>query len=103
MSEKGICEIAGCTMPGTICPACQQCLCWRHLADSTCDVCQVRRSHGTFEHYVARFVTIGASVMLCSLLFFMIPRDDNSLNIQIAIASLIAGFVLLWFGLIART
>jgi hypothetical protein len=96
------CEAPGCSMPGTICPACDQCFCWQHLQSSSCEVCRTIVSHGSFEHQLGRLVSIGLSVLLCGLLFLLLPRDADGNILQLAILLLVGGLVLLWFGWLAR-
>ena len=101
--DERCCEVPGCSMPGTICPACEQCFCWQHLQSSSCETCQRFLSQQSFEHRLGRLVSIGLSVLLCGLFFLLLPRDDNGLIIHLAILLLISGFLLLWLGLVART
>jgi hypothetical protein len=97
------CEVTGCSLPGTICPACEQCLCWQHLHSSSCETCHRLLSQRSFEHRLGRLVSIGLSVLLCGLLFFLLPRDTDGIIIQLAILLLVSGALLLWLGLLART
>jgi hypothetical protein len=101
--EKCMCEATGCSLPGTICPACEQCFCFQHLQRSSCEACRQIVSHRSFEHQLGRLVSIGFSVLLCGLLFLLLPHDSNGIIIQLAITLLVVGTMLLWFGLLART
>jgi len=47
-------------------------------------------------------VSIGLSVLLCGLLFLLLPRDADGIIIQLAITLLVGGSLLLWLGLLAR-
>ncbi len=103
MDERN-CEAPDCSMPGTICPACEQCFCSRHLHDSSCEVCRRLLFQRSFEHQLGRLVSIGVGILLCSFLFFLLPRDiANGIIFQVAILFLISGSLLLWLGLVART
>ena len=101
--EKCMCEMPGCTMPGTICPICEQCFCWQHLQDSSCEACHRLLAHRSFEYKFGRLVSIGLTVMLCGFLFFFLPRDVNGVIIQVAILLLIGGALLFWLGLLAHS
>jgi len=96
------CEFTGCSMPGTICPACEQCFCWQHLRSSSCETCHRLLSQGSFEDRLGRLVGIGLSVLLCGLLFLLLPRDADGIIIQLAITLLVGGSLLLWLGLLAH-
>ena len=96
------CEVPGCSLPGTICPACEQCFCWQHLRSSSCETCHRLISQRSFEHRLGRLVSIGLSVLLCGLLFLLLPRDADGIIIQLAITLLVGGSLLLWLGLLAR-
>jgi hypothetical protein len=102
MSEV-CCEEPGCSMPCTICPACEQCLCWLHRQKSSCEACQRIISRSSFEYRLRRLLTIGLGVLFCGVLFLFLPRDDNGVNIQLAILLLVVGSILIWFGLLAYT
>lgn len=41
-------------------------------------------------------------MLLCGFLVLLIPRDTDSIAIQLAVALFIAGFLLFWLGLLAR-
>jgi len=97
------CEAPGCSLPGTICPACEQCLCWQHLDGSSCETCHRLLSQRSFEHRLGRLASIGLSVLLCGLLFFLLPRDTDGNILQLAILLLVSGALLIWLGLLART
>jgi hypothetical protein len=96
------CEALDCSMPGTICPACDQCLCWQHRQRSSCETCQRLLSHASFEHKLGRLLSIGLSILLCGILFLLLPRDAGGTIIQLAIALLVVGSLLFWLGLLAR-
>lgn len=96
------CEEAGCSMPGTLCPACQRCLCWQHLQSSPCETCRSLVSKGSFEHKVGRLVGIGFCVLLCGFLILLLPHDTDGIIIQLAALFLIAGALLVWIGLLAQ-
>lgn len=98
-----ICEMTGCSMPGTICPACDQCFCWQHLQSSSCEICHRLLSQRSFEARCGRLVGVGISVLLFGLLFLFMPRDTNGVVIQLAITFLAGGTLLFWVGLLART
>jgi hypothetical protein len=100
--EECMCEATGCSLPGTICPACEQCFCFQHLQRSSCETCNKLVSQRSFEHQVGRLVGIGLSMLLCGLLFLLLPRDADGIIIQLAITLLIGGSLLLWLGLLAR-
>src|SRR5260370_30768462 len=89
------CEATGCSLPGTICPACEQCLCFQHLQRSSCETCNKLVSQRSFEHQVGRLVSIGLSILLCGLLFLLLPRDPGGLIIQLAITLLVGCSLLL--------
>ena len=101
--EIRICEMTDCSMPGTICPACDQCFCWQHLQSSSCEICRRLLSQRSFEARCRRLVGVGISVLLFGLLFLFIPRDTNGVVIQLAITFLVIGSLLFWLGLLART
>jgi hypothetical protein len=44
-------------------------------------------------------VGIGLDVMLCGLLILLLPRNESKITIQLAIALLVGGSLLLWLGL----
>jgi hypothetical protein len=41
-------------------------------------------------------------VLLCGVLFLLLPRDDNGTMLQLAIFFLIVGSLLMWLGWVAR-
>ena len=96
------CEIAGCTMPGTVCPACLECLCWRHRRDSPCETCQKLVSSNAFDKRLRRLVGIGFCILLCGVLFFLVPHDAYGSVIELAIAFLVVGALLMWIGSLAH-
>jgi hypothetical protein len=96
------CEKPGCSLPCTICPACEQCFCWQHLRSSSCETCHTLLSQRSLEHRLGRLVSIGFSMLLCGLLFLLLPRDADGIIIQLAITLLVGGSLLLWLGLLAR-
>jgi hypothetical protein len=96
------CEAPGCSLPGTICPACEQCFCWQHLQSSSCENCHGLLSRRSLDHRLGRLVGTGLSVLLCGFLFLNLPRDAGGITIQFAILLLVGGSLLLWIGLIAR-
>ena len=101
MAEGG-CEMKGCSLPGTRCPACEQCFCWQHLHSSSCETCHNLLAQRSFEHRLGRLVGLGLSVMLCGFLFLFLPRDADGIIIQLAILLLVGGSILFWLGLLAR-
>src|SRR2546425_191017 len=103
LDEENRWEITGCSRPGTICPDCGRCFCWQHLRSSSCETCHKLLYEPSFEDRLARLVSIGFSVLLCGLLFLLLPRDSDGIVIQLAITLLVVGAILLWFGLLART
>ena len=96
------CEALNCSMPGTICPACQQCFCWQHRRSSSCETCHKLLSQGSFEQRLGRLVSIGLSILLFGILFLLLPRDTYGTIIQLAILFLVVGSLLIWLGLLAR-
>src|SRR2546425_11274279 len=96
------CEVPGCSLPGTICPACEQCFCWQHLRSSSCETCHRLISQRSFEHRLGRLVSIGLSVLLCGLLSLLLPRDADGIIIQLALTLLVGGSLLPRLGLLAR-
>jgi hypothetical protein len=100
---EGCCEAPGCSMPGTTCPVCEQCLCWQHLDSSSCDACRRRVEQSSFEYRLGRLVGVGLCVLLCGILIMLSPHDAGGIVIQLALTLLIAGALLLWLGLIAHT
>jgi hypothetical protein len=97
------CEKPGCSLPCTICPACEQCFCWQHLRSSSCEACQRLVAQRSFKHRLGRLVSIGLSVLLCGLLFLLLPRDEDGIIIQLVILLLVCGALLIWLGLLAHT
>ena len=100
--DECCCEVPGCSMPGTSCPACDQCLCWQHRQRSSCEVCRKLLSHASFEHRLGRLLTIGVSVLLCGILFLLLPRDNDGTMLQLAIFLLVVGSLLMWLGWLSR-
>ena len=96
------CEIVGCTMPGTTCPACLECLCWRHRRASSCETCQRLISYDSFDQRLRRLVGVGLCILLCGVLFLLVPHDAYGTVIEFAIALLVVGALLLWLGILAR-
>ena len=80
---ESCCEAPGCSLPGTLCPACGQCLC-------------------SFEYRRSRCLGIGLSVFLGGILLLFLPQDTDKTIIQLAISLLIVGLLLIWLGLIAH-
>lgn len=101
--ENNLCEDPGCALPGTICPACQRCLCHPHLQRSSCEICRKIVSNRSFEHQLGRLVSIGIGVLLCGILLLFMPRDSDRIIIQLAVTLLVIGTLLLWVGLLAHT
>lgn len=99
--EKWRCEAEGCSSPGTICPACQHCFCFVHLQRSSCEICNTIVSHRSFEYQLGRLKSIGLSILLCGLLFLLLPRDTAGIVIELAIALFVCGSLLLWLGFLA--
>ena len=98
---EGDCEVTGCSLPGTRCPACEQCFCWQHLHSSSCETCHNLLAQQSFEHRLGRLVGIGLSVLLSGFLFLLLPRDESKTIIQLAVLLLVSGFLLLWLGMFA--
>ena len=96
------CEAPGCSLPGTICPACEQCFCWQHRRKSSCEDCQKLLSQGSFDQRLGRLLSIGLCILLCGILFFLLPRDSYGITIQLAIVLLVVGALLVWIGWLAR-
>src|SRR5437868_15390279 len=96
------CEVPGCSLSGTICPACEQCLCGWHLQSSSCEICRRLLSQRSFEFRLGRLVDVGRCVLLCGLLFLLLPRDAGGNVMQLGISLLVGGSLLLWLGLIIR-
>jgi hypothetical protein len=96
------CEIVDCSMPGTVCPACLQCLCWRHRRDSPCETCQKLISQDYFKKRLGRLVSIGICVLLIGILFLLVPHESYGLIIELAISFLIVGALLIWLGILGR-
>src|SRR6202521_1543251 len=96
------CEVPGCSLPGTICPDCEQCCCWKHLQSSSCETCHELLSRRSLEHRLGRLVGIGLSVLLCGFLFLILPPDEGGIPIQFSILLLVGGSLLLWLGFISR-
>jgi len=100
MADVG-CEVTGCSLPGTRCPACEQCFCWQHLHSSSCETCHNLLAQRSFEHRLGRLVGIGLSMMLCGFLLLLLPRDENKTIIQVAVLFLVTGSLLVWLGMLA--
>ncbi len=100
--NESCCEAPGCSMPGTICPACQQSFCWVHRRSSSCETCHKLLSQGSFEQRLGRLMSIGLCILLCGILFLLLPRDTYGITIQLAIIFLVGGSLLMWLGLLAR-
>ncbi len=96
------CEAPDCSIPGTICPACEECLCWQHRYRSSCETCHKLLSQGSFEHRLARLLSIGFNIFLCGILFLLLPRDMGGAVIQLAVSLLVVGSLLIWLGLLGR-
>ena len=97
------CEEPGCSMPGTTCWACEQCLCWQHRHSSSCEICHKLLSQGSFELRLGRLLrSIGPSMLLCGILFLLLPRDADRIIIQLAVSLLVVGSMLTWLGLLVR-
>ena len=96
------CEVPGCSMPGTVCSACDQCLCWQHRDRSPCEICHKLLSQASFEHRLGRLLSIGFSVLLCGILFLLLPHDNAGTILQLAILLLVVGSLLMWLGLLAH-
>ncbi len=96
------CEVPGCSLPGTMCPACEQCFCGWHLQSSSCEICHGLLSQLSFEYRLGRLVGVGRCVLLCGLLFLLLPYDTGGITRQLAVLLLVGGSLLLWLGLIAR-
>jgi hypothetical protein len=100
---QGCCEAIGCSLPGTVCPACQRCFCWQHLQRSSCEVCRRLVARRSFEYQFSRLMSIGLTVLLCGILLLLLPKDTSGITIQLAIALLIGGALLFWLGLLSRS
>ena len=100
--NESCCEAPDCSLPGTICPACEQCFCWQHRQRSPCETCHKLLSQGSFEQRLGRLLSIGLCILLCGILFLFLPRDTDGTIIQLAILLLVIGSLLMWLGLLAR-
>ncbi len=49
-------------------------------------------------HHMSSF-----SILLCGILFLLLPRDNYGTIIQLAILLLVVGSLLFWIGFLART
>jgi len=47
-------------------------------------------------------VGIGFCILLCGVLFFLVPHDTYGLVIELAIAFLVVGALLMWIGSLAH-
>jgi hypothetical protein len=45
-------------------------------------------------------VGIGLDVLLCGLLFLLLPRDESRITIQLSVSLLVGGSLLFWLGLL---
>ncbi len=45
---------------------------------------------------------IGFCILLCGVLFFLVPRDAYGTVIELAIAFLVVGALLMWLGSLAH-
>ena len=99
---ESCCEVPDCSMPGTMCPVCEQCRCWQHRHKSSCEVCHQLFSQASFEHRLGRLLSIGFSLLLCGFLFLILPRDADGMILELAILLLVGGSLLMWLGLLAR-
>src|SRR5205085_5613881 len=100
--NESCCEAPGCSMPGSMCPACEQCFCWQHRHSSSCETCHKLLSQGSFEQRLGRLLSIGLCILLCGILFLLLPRDNDGTSIQLAILLLVVGSMLTWLGLLSR-
>jgi hypothetical protein len=100
--NESCCEAPDCLMPGTICPTCEQCFCWQHRRSSSCENCHKLLSQGSFDQRLGRLLSIGLCILLCGILFLLVPRDTNGTIIELAISFLVVGSLLMWLGLLAR-
>jgi hypothetical protein len=100
LTDASYCEVQNCGLPGSICPMCEQCLCWQHLQSSSCETCHQLLSGRSLEHRLGRLVGIGLDILLCGLLLLLLPRDEGKVTIQLAVSFLVGGSLLLWFGLL---
>ena len=96
------CEELDCSMPGTMCWACEQCFCWQHRHSSSCETCPKLLFQGSFEQRLGRLLGVGLCILLCGILFLFLPRDTDGTIIQLAIFLLVIGSLLMWLGLLAR-
>jgi hypothetical protein len=95
------CDIIDCSMPGTVCYACLQCLCWKHRRASSCETCQRFISQDPFDQRLRRLVSIGLCLLLYGILFLLVPHDVYGWVIELAIAFLVVGAILMWLGMLA--
>jgi hypothetical protein len=47
-------------------------------------------------------VSIGLCILLCGILFLLIPHDSYGTIIELAISFLVVGALLFWLGMLAR-
>ena len=100
--NESCCEAPGCSLSGTMCPACDQCFCWQHRQSSSCETCPKLFFQGSFEQRLGRLLSVGLCILLCGILFLFLPRDTDGTIIQLAILLLVIGSLLMWLGLLAR-
>lgn len=100
--NESCCEAPGCSMPSTMCPDCEQCFCWQHRRSSSCETCHKLLTQGSFDQRLGRLLIIGLCILLCGILFLLLPRDTDGIIIQLAILLLVVGSLLMWLGLLAR-
>src|SRR5258705_10340028 len=96
------CKEPDCSIPGTICPACEECFCWQHRYRSSCETCHKLLSQGSFEHRLARLLSIGFNIFLCGILFLILPRDMSGAVIQLAVSLLVVCSLLIYLGMLRR-
>lgn len=100
--NESLCEVPGCSLPGSMCPACDRCFCWQHRQGSSCESCRKLFFQGSFEQRLGRLLSVGLYILLCGILFLFLPRDTDGTIIQLAILFLVVGSLLMWVGLLAR-
>jgi hypothetical protein len=100
--NETLCETPDCSMPGTVCPVCEQCLCSKHKYSSSCETCHKLLTLRSFEYRMSRCLGIGSSIFLCGILVLFLPRNDDSVIIPLAVSLLIFGSLLIWLGLVAH-
>jgi hypothetical protein len=96
------CEAPDCSLPGTICPACEQNFCWQSRFYLSFLEPQVIL-HVWCDQRLVRLLSIGLCILLCGILFLLLPHENYGTVIQLAILLLVVGSLLIWIGFLART